>query len=341
MRRFLSYTFILCGFIAVCLCSSCKKNDAEETKPYMEGEVKFDFPSFVKASSTVTSEASGITKPEEHVYKWSCNSMFNDTVVSPVIIGEVPDSLGTYAITAFAFADGYYASYTTKMFTTVNPERNGSLKGIASPAGVFRDSRDDMDYDTVRVGSLYWFAQNLAWSGAGVAYGDSPITHSSFGRMYTWNEATGGESGSGLGNGPQGACPEGWSVPTAEDWEDLAAAVTGSPQLFSGRWPDAGVLLSAEASFNGSLMWPYSYDNRHTNDIGWNAIPTGYYNTSSKEFLKYGKYAFFWSSFADGDKAYYRYVYYNETAMPSAFTSKEGWAAPVRCVKPVTQQDIQ
>ena len=52
-----------------------------------------------------------------------------------------------------------------------------------------------------------------------------------FGRLYTWNDATGGESASGLGNGVQGVCPEGWSIPTAEDWVDLAMAVNGGENV--------------------------------------------------------------------------------------------------------------
>jgi uncharacterized protein (TIGR02145 family) len=47
------------------------------------------------------------------------------------------------------------------------------------------------------------------------------------------NDATGKVSGSGLGGGPQGACPPGWTVPTNEDWEDLAKALKGSAVGFS------------------------------------------------------------------------------------------------------------
>ena len=57
------------------------------------------------------------------------------------------------------------------------------------------------------------------------------------GRLYTWKEATLGESKSGLGEGPQGICPDGWTVPTNEDWEALAKTLSGEEHPFSGYEP--------------------------------------------------------------------------------------------------------
>lgn len=332
MKKIASYIFILCCIMAVFLCCSCKKSGSEATKPYMEGEVEFEFPVFVGKLQNVTVTASGITKPEKVTYKWVSSSMFSDTIVAPTVTVCTPDTLGEFAIVSYAFADGYYASYTTKTFNTVDPARNGSIKGLPAAPDNFTDTRDGISYDVVFVGSLQWFAQNLGWNGAGRSFHDSPIMDALFGRLYTWNEATGGESGSGLAGGPRGACPEGWSIPTREDWEDLATAVNGSAQSFKGDFGEAGSLLSVGTTFNGNAMWNNSRENIHSNTKGWNAMPVGFFS-ESQEFTKYGNYAFFWSSYSDSDKAYYRYIYYDGKTMPSSFTSKDGWYASVRCVR--------
>lgn len=328
-----SYKIILFCLLAVFSCISCKKDEETETKPYMEGEIKFDFPTYVRSGSVITTEASGIEKPSEVTYKWIAGSMFTDTIALPRLTVTTPDSLGVFYISAYAFADGYYAASTSRNFTTVDPSRNGSLKGLAVPQDTFTDPRDNTEYDIVTIGSLQWFAQNLGWDRAGVAYENSPVMNSVFGRLYSWNEATGGNAGEGLGGGPRGICPEGWSIPTREDWEDLATAMGYKEAGFDDRWEMLGDLLSAKATFNRDDIWPYSYNNLHSNTAGWNAIPVGCYASGQNLYSKSGSYAFYWSSYVDGDRAYYRYIYRDEDAMPSSFTQKDGWYASVRCVR--------
>ena len=304
---------------------SCSKDDDTETKPYMEGELKFDFPAYVKKAKLLTlAQPRGITKPTEEItYKWIAASMFTDTLVLPSITVRTPDTLGQFAIYAMAFADGYYALSSSVSFTTVDESRNGSLKDLAAPTATFTDPRDGIEYDIVTVGKLQWFAQNLAWAGSGYSYQDSPDVDKIFGRFYTWNQATDGISATGLGTGPQGVCPEGWSVPTNADWEDLTS-----------QWTNPGSHLSANASFNGALMWPFSVNNDLLNSVGWNAVPLGCCSIAKKEVAKWGSYAFYWSATQrDTDTGYYRYIYYDESTMPSSFTTKDDFCIPVRCVR--------
>lgn len=328
-----SHKIILFSLLAALLFISCNKSEDTETKPYMEGEIKFDFPLFVRAQSVITTEASGIEKPSEVTYRWIAGSMFTDTITSPRLTTMTPDSLGTFYISVYAFGDGYYAASASRDFTTVDPSRDGSLKGLAEPQETFIDPRDNVEYDIVTIGSLQWFAQNLGWDRAGVAYENSQVMNRVFGRLYSWNEATGGNTCEGLGGGPKGVCPDGWSVPTREDWEDLASALGYAEPGFNGRWDMLGDILSARATFNREDIWPYSYNNLHSNTAGWNAIPVGCYASGQNLYSKAGGYAFFWSSYAEGERAYYRYIYRDEDAMPSSFTQKDGWYASVRCVR--------
>ena len=84
----------------------------------------------------------------------------------------------------------------------------------------------------------------------------------------------------------------------------------------------------------GEKMWPYSPDNEHTNDFGWNALPMGYTRNNHTEFEAVGDYGFWWSaSEKNSDQAYYRYIYKDLSSFPMNYTSKTDFGASVRCVR--------
>lgn len=327
----------LLALLALPLLASCKDDEEEtETKPSLIGTVTFDLPEYLRCNDLVTLTASGITYPEGPIaYKWYAPEMDDDTLSLTTVTLQVPDSIGTFTISASAQYEGYYTSSTTRRFTTVDVSAEGSLKGLKYSPKTFTDKRDSQTYQYVTIGGLDWFAQNLAWDGAGSAFHDSPATHSLFGRIYHWDEATGGVSASGLAAGPQGICPEGWRIPTNEDWADLAKALSdGAEMSFDGKWEGLGEKLSADAYFNGARMWPYSPDNEHTNTVGWNAIPVGNTTAGYEMHDNYGKYGFWWSATQkNADQAYFRYIYCDMNSFPMSSSSKADFGASVRCVR--------
>ena len=54
-----------------------------------------------------------------------------------------------------------------------------------------------------------------------------------FGRFYTWSEATGGTAAS-EGGIIRGICPEGWHIPSDDEWTDLAEATMAS--VYADSW---------------------------------------------------------------------------------------------------------
>jgi uncharacterized protein (TIGR02145 family) len=112
-----------------------------------------------------------------------------------------------------------------------------------APRGTFVDLRDGRAYAWVRIGTQVWMAENLAFrtpSGSW-CYEDDEARCREYGRLYDWETA-------------QTACPQGWRVPSREDWQ-LFIATLG---------PDSRrkVVVGGESGFEGKLAGDRYYDGR-------------------------------------------------------------------------------
>ena len=316
--------FALAALVLLSLIS-CKKTEEEEDTPdSMSGTIVFDVPYYVLKGETVTMSASGIFFPQEPSYRWFISGVYTDSLSRRTVTVKFPDSIGVFTVTAQAFASDFYSSSTSQIVTTIDTAWGSSLTGLKRSENEIVDERDGHVYGYVTAGDLDWFSQNLSWQGAGVPFRSSPATASLFGSFYTWNEAMSGN-----------VCPEGWRVPAQEDWESLATVLNGGVRLpFIDNWAGLGVKASADAYMNEDRMWPYSPDNTHTNDIGWNALPLGYTFTDTKDFSGLNSYGCWWSATEKDDaQAFYRYIWYDQGDFPMAYTNKDDMRACVRCVR--------
>ena len=143
--------------------------------------------------------------------------------------------------------------------------------------GEMVDVRDGQTYKTVRIGDQTWMAQNLNYESENSrCYKDDVCNCTKYGRLYTWGMAmdsagTWSTNGKGCGYNKtcsptypvRGICPEGWHLPSWEEWETLLTTVGGLST--------AGKVLKSTSDW-----WDYRGESDNgTDDFGFSALPAG------------------------------------------------------------------
>ncbi len=335
-----NHWILILGAALACL-ASCK-DDEDDTGNYLSGAlVTKGMPLYVKYGETYHIQNYGLYKGDDKAdslvgYRWyNPFTKVTDTLrfesdpasVRPDFDFTVSkDTLATFTITVTGWAEDYYSSSSSASFTIVNPSLSGgSLTGhpFGSSTPSFTDPRDGQKYYTSRIGETEWMLQNLAWEGSGMAYMDEDNMNYIYGRFYTWHEAL-------------QACPEGWRLPSEDDFLALASAAGGAP---AGRYSDiegvAGNLMG-DVSFNGNAMWEYWPEVPKSNSTLFTAIPAGYleYLDNGFNFTGLSDYAIFWTSDSvDEGTGVARYIYVDKNILFAAPFDKQNLATPIRCVR--------
>ena len=233
---------------------------------------------------------------------------------------SAPVAIGTYSITAGAFAEDYYGSTCEKSFTVVDASLNGTITGAGYQSDSVKlvDPRDGGVYYLATSGGNVWMQNNLYYSGSGVSYENSPAMDQVVGRLYSWNEA-------------MTACPEGWHLPSDADFAALAEANVGKGETFT----DAAGPLMADAHFNGFKMWTFWPDVKITNKAKFSAMPIGYAidQEGVRKYVGTNEYATFWTSDENGENGLYRYIFVSKNDIFCSNGDKGSFLASVRCVK--------
>jgi uncharacterized protein (TIGR02145 family) len=144
-------------------------------------------------------------------------------------------------------------------------------------------------------------------------YNNDLTLKQSHGVLYNWYVID------ALSNGNLKICPQGWHVPTDNDWKILEEYLGGSERA-GGKMKEVG-----------SLNW-VNPNTSATNESLFSALPSGYrlYNGN---FSYKGNYGFYWSSTENGaSHAYFRYLY-NESAriIKNSIYKSSGFS--IRCIK--------
>lgn len=296
---------VICVMLMACVLAapSCKKDESSTTTPSLSGLALETAVPYVAVGSSLTLRLStkGIltsdsSDPGDIGLSWQVNEEKRDTLDKGVMeFTYTVKEVGSYTVTCYAFANGYYSSSATTTFECINPAT--AITGVNTAS-------------TVTIGGKQWTAHNLYNTESGTHYKKAEVVAPLFGKLYTWEEAS-------------TACPAGWHLPTAEEWDVLGT--------------DAYSLM-APAQFIGEDMWASALGQDITNVKNFNAIPVGYLDTTASvdQFCRFGEYAAFWTatpSAENADWAQTRYFIYNNATVQKGEGDKSSLALSVRCVK--------
>ncbi len=117
-----------------------------------------------------------------------------------------------------------YWAYNTNVIKdqTVKLSAKSKLKAAAADAkNYFTDPRDKQRYRIVKIENQTWMAQNLNFvtEEGSYCYEDTNTNCRNYGRLYEWNIST-------------EVCPEGWHLPTIDEWEELLNNLGGHKGTF-------------------------------------------------------------------------------------------------------------
>lgn len=198
-------------------------------------------------------------------------------------------------------------------------------------------------YRTVKIGDQWWMAENLAvttfrsgnpikriedksaWAATlEPAYSTYNNNNSGYGPLYNFYVIASGEE----------IAPEGWHIPTDDDWKTLESYIGLSPgelNLTNWRGTDEGDKLKEETTT--TTGWNFYEGIWGTNETGFTA-GGGSCRVFNGEWgipgIRYS--GFWWSSSADGGCGWYRYLDYKKSGI-FRFCAIPNYGFSLRCVR--------
>lgn len=342
------YSIIL-AVAVVASAASCKKDKDTEASPSLDGMLRFSIPGYISPKDVLIITPRGLSHPEGKGigYSWRVSPGMSKSDTTRLENGltpeghesdgsfryHFPDSLGTYTVSCYGFADGYTSSYASAYTTVVKGGLNGTIKGTGILTTDKKINTDNTTYYYVEHDGVEWFRNNLANPSYGVSYTNAPAMLNVFGNFYTYEEA-------------MQACPEGWRLPTDAEWVALVNSINPDAKAVVGK-PAKGIAadLMSNISFNDTEMWEYwPTVGEFTNKSKLAAIPAGYANLGEKAedgsyptaaFFGINEYATFWTAdkVEGEDMAYYRYIICDQPDLQIGKGDTESFGANVRCVR--------
>jgi uncharacterized protein (TIGR02145 family) len=203
-------------------------------------------------------------------------------------------------------------------------------------------------YEIVKIGHQVWMAENLKvthyrngdslpnitsnseWThlktGAYCDYANDADNVPRYGRLYNWYAV----------NDSRGLAPEGWHVPTDEEWKQLEMYLGMSQSEADGKYlrgTDEGGTLKATGTIEGGDGLWFSPNTGATNDSGFSALPGGDRYGDYGPFYSLGSLARYWSATElNSYHAWYRRLAYNNSQVYRGnYYKQDGFS--VRCVR--------
>ncbi|MFC1731113.1 SUMF1/EgtB/PvdO family nonheme iron enzyme [candidate division KSB1 bacterium] len=273
----------------------------------------------------------------------SSNPVFSVSPASPTI------AAGENQVVTVTFSPTSVGEQSATITVTSNDLDKETVTVIISGNGAETGTVTDIDgntYQTIKIGDQWWTAENLKvthyrngdaipnvtgdseWiglsSGAYSAYNNDESNATVYGYLYNWYAV----------DDSRGLAPDGWHVPTDDDWKVLEMYLGMSQSEVDGvdwRGTDEGGKLK-EA---GTTHWG-SPNTGATNESGFTALPGGWRHGSNGSFNSIGLNASFWSSTESSSTHAWRpYLSYSYSGVNRYYDYKQHGFS-VRCVRDTT-----
>ena len=216
---------------------------------------------------------------------------------------------------------------------------------IANDRGFESGIMTDIDgniYKTVKIGNQWWMAEDLKvthycngdtipsetdsliWvgltSGSYCNYNNDVTNVDTYGILYNWYAV----------NDSRKIAPEGWHVPTDDEWKQLemylGMSQAQADSIYRRGTDEGGKLKEA-----GYTHW-HSPNTGANNSSGFTALPGGFRN-STGIFIGMGLGASFWSSTASGGDYAWLHDLFHASSQVGRFNVKKQSGLSVRCVR--------
>lgn len=131
----------------------------------------------------------------------------------------------------------------------------------------FTDARDNKKYPVIKIDEDHWIAENLSYEVVGNSwYYDNDNANMKYGRLYNYE-------------GALAAIPDGWHLPTDEEWTNLEKNIYLEDSLLS-KDVEKGRYEASKLKQIGSDFW---YNPGGTNETGFTALPGGFFGPKNQE----------------------------------------------------------
>ena len=248
---------------------------------------------------------------EKDRYDWSGDKVNDGTLLEGLVTGKKMVWDGDTLRYADAFENNVNRGCVKDMYGTKDTLGLHSSWTCTSAGwsfdsvNVFTDPRDSKTYKTIKIGDLYWMAENLNYkTDSSYCYQDSQDSCAKYGRLYNWGAA-------------MEACPAGWHLPDLSEMNSLFYA--------SGTQTEAGIYLKSKTGWLEFTAQPGK------DILGFAALPAGRRNGYNYGYI--GLEANFWTStpYSNNIVAYYMGLD-NSSDAASMTNMSTNYSISVRCV---------
>lgn len=180
---------------------------------------------------------------------------------------------------------------------------------------------DGNEYNIVKIGTQLWMQQNLRVTHApdgnkidAFIYENNQNLLENYGCLYTWHVAMNGSTEEGA----QGICPEGWHIPSDNDFKilEMFLGMTEAESNLTNTWRGNNIRTALKTGGNS----------------GYNAVLAGRRSTSGVYSLA-GRMEYMWTSNEYGNNAWRRCLDRNTHTVGRWNTFSKNYGFSIRCIK--------